>query len=317
MLTKFFRISVPKYRHMYKFGLAFVLSLFAIYVEGPSIPNSSLDEISWKLSTKPAVFGDAIMLDCRLPKNSCCNRYTRRWLGGHAFRLLVMDGVSASPKKYSEVFNSETRSSKLTINALNPKDVNIPYECTYGFTTYIKELALSEDMFESYPYKPYDVNVTTVRGNILTVEIKLQPVYPKPNCTATLDGTNISDFMTITPVLRGLFYVVIIIVRYKMNPHTSPAVFKLVCKIGTKLLDIHEQNNVTCCGDSSSGEKLLSGLKKTILFTAIAFIVFAVLVTLSFFIYYKHCRKNISRRNNPRKKKKSNKHKMKRLPQLI
>lgn len=63
--------------------------------------------------------------------------------------LLVMDGVSANPEKYSEVFDAETRSSKLTIHALNPKDVNIPYECTYGFKTFIKDLALYEDIFES------------------------------------------------------------------------------------------------------------------------------------------------------------------------
>lgn len=118
--------------------MAFILKIFDV-----------VDQIHWELLTKPAVFGNAIMLDCRLPENNCCNSYSRRWLGGHGLGLLVMDGVSAIPKKYSEVFNAETRSSKLTIHALNPNDVNIPYECTYGFKTYTKDLTLSTDIFES------------------------------------------------------------------------------------------------------------------------------------------------------------------------
>ncbi|CAC5383213.1 unnamed protein product [Mytilus coruscus] len=212
-----------------------------------------IDKIHWELLTKPAVFGDAIMLDCRLPENACCNRYTRRWLGGHGLRLLVMDGVSTRPEKYSEVFNDETRSSKLTIHAFNSEDVNIPYECTYGFQTYIKELALSENIFESYPSEPYDVNVTTERENILTVQIKLQPVYPKPNCTAIFDGADLSEFMTINLKRKGFFYVVIISLQYKMVSIACPAQFNLVCQIGTNMFNI--QRNVTCSDDSLSKGK--------------------------------------------------------------
>lgn len=50
---------------------------------------------------------------------------------------------------------------------------------------------MSHDYFivclKGYPSEPYDVNVTTERGNILTVQIKLQEVYPKPNCIAKLE----------------------------------------------------------------------------------------------------------------------------------
>lgn len=109
----------------------------------------AVDKISWKLLTKPAVFGKDIILACRLPK-TCCERYTRKWFGGHRFRLLAMNGVSTIPEKYTEVFNADSRSSKLTIHAFNSSDVNIPYACTYGFeTSETKNLNLSDDDFES------------------------------------------------------------------------------------------------------------------------------------------------------------------------
>lgn len=38
--------------------------------------------------------------------------------------------------------------------------------------------------FKGYPTKPFVINVTTEPGNILSVYIKLQPVYPEPNCSA-------------------------------------------------------------------------------------------------------------------------------------
>lgn len=41
--------------------------------------------------------------------------------------------------------------------------------------------------FKGYPSEPYDVDVTTERGHVLSVHIKLQPVYPEPNCTAAFD----------------------------------------------------------------------------------------------------------------------------------
>ncbi|XP_063418423.1 uncharacterized protein LOC134701221 [Mytilus trossulus] len=110
---------------------------------------ASAEGIGWKLQTIPAVFGSDVVLECILPSSTCCDRYTRRWLGGGNLNLLIMDGISSKPDKYSEEFTKESRSSKLTIHSLDSKDVNIPYQCTYGFSKDVKLLNMTDYNFES------------------------------------------------------------------------------------------------------------------------------------------------------------------------
>lgn len=107
------------------------------------------ERIAWNLQTTPAVFGSDIVLECILPNGTCCDRYTRRWLGGKNLNLLIMDGISSKPDKYSEEFTKESRLSKLIIHRLDSKDVNIPYQCTYGFSKDVKLLNMTDDNFES------------------------------------------------------------------------------------------------------------------------------------------------------------------------
>lgn len=107
------------------------------------------DDISWSLFTKPAVFGEDVMLECKYPETTCCHRFARRWLGGTDLRLLVMNGASVYPQKYTESFIPESYSSKLTIHYLNFTDVNVPYACTYGFVKDVKVLELTDKDFES------------------------------------------------------------------------------------------------------------------------------------------------------------------------
>ncbi|OPL33335.1 hypothetical protein AM593_03359, partial [Mytilus galloprovincialis] len=149
--------------------------------------HHSIDEIYWKLFTKPAVFGDDVMLECKFPERTCCHRFARRWLGGTDLRLLVMNGASVYPLKYTESFRPESYSSKLTIHSLNATDVNVQYACTYGFVKDVKVLELTEEDFESYPSEPLEANITTSTENMLLINISMEDVFPKPNCTASLD----------------------------------------------------------------------------------------------------------------------------------
>lgn len=64
-------------------------------------------------------------------------------------RLLVMNGASVYPLKYTESFNPDTYTSKLTIHSMNATDVNVFYACTYGFVKDVKVLKLTEEDFES------------------------------------------------------------------------------------------------------------------------------------------------------------------------
>lgn len=114
------------------------------------------DDISWKLVNRPAVFGSDIVLECKFPEKTCCNKFARRWLGGEGLRLLVMNGAPVYPMKYTESFNPDTYTSKLTIHTLNSTDVNVSYACTYGFVKDVKVLELKEEDFESKK-KPFKI----------------------------------------------------------------------------------------------------------------------------------------------------------------
>ena len=48
-----------------------------------------------------------------------------------------MNGVSTNAETSSESLNEQNVTSTLTIHNFHLSDVNIPYECTYGFTKYV------------------------------------------------------------------------------------------------------------------------------------------------------------------------------------
>lgn len=90
--------------------------------------------ISWKLNTKPAVFGKDVQLSCHLTSNCpCCSDYTRKWAKGWKYNLAIVNGVSLNILKYREFLNNSANTSILTKRIFQEDDVNIPYECTYGF----------------------------------------------------------------------------------------------------------------------------------------------------------------------------------------
>ncbi|CAG2194491.1 unnamed protein product [Mytilus edulis] len=105
--------------------------------------------VVWKLSHTPAVFGTKVRLQCTFCNNvPCCNAFTRKWTKGTNYDLIVMNSVSLNSAKYEEYLNISTRTSTLTIKNFKEEDVNIPYECTYGFDTDSKVLTLNSTDFE-------------------------------------------------------------------------------------------------------------------------------------------------------------------------
>lgn len=215
--------------------------------------------VAWSLKTNPAVFGKDVVLECLLPSSTCCDRYTRRWLGGKNLHLLVMDGTSSEPIKYSELLDKETRSSKLTIHRLDSKDVNIPYQCIYGFSKDVKILNMTEDRFEKYPVEPIDVNITVENGNVLQVSADLKPVFPQPKCNASVDEEDISESLRVSQIMKDLFYEVIIHIRYTSTSSICENLLNITCQIGTNMLEI--KRNITCRGDIPVNDVTLKFLK--------------------------------------------------------
>lgn len=112
-----------------------------------------VDRISWNLLKKPAIFTKDVQLECKISTEfPCCNEFTRKWSRGKSYDLIVMNGVSLNTAKFKENLNISTNSSTLTIYKFSEYDVNIPYECSYGFDSASHILELTEEDFECmYP----------------------------------------------------------------------------------------------------------------------------------------------------------------------
>lgn len=66
-----------------------------------------------------------------------------------------MNGVSSNETKYSEELDEVNRMSILTIKSFSVEDLNIPYECVYGFMKYRARLMLKENEYECKLYGIY------------------------------------------------------------------------------------------------------------------------------------------------------------------
>lgn len=101
-----------------------------------------------ELETIPSVFGKDVILKCTLPQSYRNIKQYRRWLGGNDRLLLTMNELSIDSDKYSAVFNKENQTSFLIIHVFDILDINVPYECNYGSSTFVKILNLTEEQFE-------------------------------------------------------------------------------------------------------------------------------------------------------------------------
>lgn len=106
------------------------------------------ENVSWKLLTKKVVFGQAAQLRCHLPKHTCCHNYTRSWRSGSNYTLLTLNELSSNDTKYTEQLDAENRTSILTINSITVSEVDILYQCRYGFSSYEAILQLSTHRYE-------------------------------------------------------------------------------------------------------------------------------------------------------------------------
>lgn len=104
--------------------------------------------IKWTLLENPAIFGTNIHLVCHLPNDTtCCDDY-RKWNVGNEYLLIITNGLSYNISKYKEDLIPKDKISVLTIFSFSEEDVNIPYECVYGFLKYGVVLKLKNDVFE-------------------------------------------------------------------------------------------------------------------------------------------------------------------------
>ncbi|CAC5393249.1 unnamed protein product [Mytilus coruscus] len=175
--------------------------------------------ISWTLHTKPAVFGQDIQLVCDLTSDAhCFSRYTRKWVKGWTYDVVTINNASSDIWKYEECFNTSASTSILTIKSFDEEDVNIPYECTYGFDTF------------NHPEEKFPDNLTIYKSYV-EANITMKKVYPIPKCNAT-DGVNdLKQNLNVTSESNGLFFTSNIHLLYDIR-HSCQETIVVICMVG-------------------------------------------------------------------------------------
>ncbi|XP_076089411.1 uncharacterized protein LOC143059746 isoform X2 [Mytilus galloprovincialis] len=211
--------------------------------------------VLWKLASKPVVFGTNVKLYCKFCNNvPCCNAFTRKWTKGTNYDLIVMNSVSLNSAKYEEYLNISTKTSILTIKNFTEEDVNIPYECTYGFDTDSKVLTLNSTDFEYHPTEEIPVKLHIERNQKATANIIFNKVYPNPICFATDDGSDISYSLSVATERIGIFYKSSLQFQYQMKDNCYQNI-SIQCTVGTTNFTV--VNSTLPCEKSSQQTKIL------------------------------------------------------------
>ncbi|VDI39630.1 Hypothetical predicted protein, partial [Mytilus galloprovincialis] len=82
----------------------------------------------------PVLLGFDANMFCNASEfNDCCNSNTRRWSRtvNDTETVLILEGVSAFPEKFTEIVHSD--GFRLILRKLNKSDIGVKYTCSYGF----------------------------------------------------------------------------------------------------------------------------------------------------------------------------------------
>ncbi|VDI48779.1 Hypothetical predicted protein [Mytilus galloprovincialis] len=206
-------------------------------------------DISWTLLTKPVIFGKDASLKCHLTSESkCCDSFARKWSAGKTFDLIMMNGVSSNATKYTETVDNRFNTSSLTIKNFSKNDVNIPYECTYGFDTFSKTLELTKANFEFYPDEQIPVDLAIDENRIAALNVTFKTIFPAPVCSASDDVQNISSKLLVKTDKNGTFFTSNIQLLYDVG-NSCNRIVVVQCTIGRTHLTI--VNTTISCQQAS------------------------------------------------------------------
>ncbi|CAC5383644.1 unnamed protein product [Mytilus coruscus] len=209
--------------------------------------------VSWRLATKPAVFGKDIELHCNLDNDTSLDN-SRHWSKGKNVKVLVVNGETVNDTKYSEELNKSKRTSILTITSLDTGDVNVPYTCQHGFQTYKKVLNMTVENFEYHPDKR---NTSfNQEDDHLLFSMKFEKVFPVPTCKASYGDQNITNLLNISSVRSNVFYKVEISLKYHhVSKECIHHPFELDCCVGTKTIKQRFETANDVCLEMAPGVK--------------------------------------------------------------
>ncbi|CAC5408311.1 unnamed protein product [Mytilus coruscus] len=160
--------------------------------------------------------------------------WKRSWRSGPNYKLLTLNEWSSNYTKYKEQLDAENRTSVLTIRSFSESEVDIIYQCSYGFSSYDAVLQLTKHRYEYHPAKLVPVTLIVNRTHIYAI-VTLEKVFPKPQCYAHAGEKDITqESLKVKSNHNGIFYKSIVDFKYMVDSqHHCVGLVAITCTIGT------------------------------------------------------------------------------------
>ncbi|CAC5357349.1 unnamed protein product [Mytilus coruscus] len=185
--------------------------------------------ISWRLTTKPTVFGKDKELCCNLDDQTLLNR-TGYQSKGENVDVLVVNSKTINDSRYSKEFHKAKITSILTITSLIG-DVNVPFTCKHGLFMYKEAINMTVENFESHPWNK-EASLKNEDGNMI-FSVKFHQVFTVPTCRASYGEDNITNILIMSSVPTDLLFKVEISLKYNASKDCIHNQFYIICCIGT------------------------------------------------------------------------------------
>lgn len=202
--------------------------------------SPTVAQVSWFLKTTEAKLetNDSIELVCQVT-GTCCSSL-RSWKDGTG-KALITNGVTTLPNKYKETINASSLQFSLLIYNLTVSDLNINYQCQYGFDSSQQYLNMSESIFR-YVTQKTEISLLkwNYTGNQLSVAVNLTRVFPEPNCTASFKDNSIFYVPSATTYDKGLFkYTELSMINVG---YICPGTLTITCMVGSYPFEVFSGN---------------------------------------------------------------------------
>ena len=89
--------------------------------------------VEWRVEHKISRYGQDLYLMCTYGNDSSSTG-AKRWYGGPDKKMLSINGLPSNPAKYNATVGAD--GFGLVIKNVTERDLNVSYECSYGFVQY-------------------------------------------------------------------------------------------------------------------------------------------------------------------------------------
>lgn len=227
------------------------------------------------IKTYSLVYNRDVKLVCSV-HNSCDDCELSWYRGDFPQKLLSIGTASSKDTKYTATKGGTV----LIIHNFDTEDINIPYTCYHGFAFYRKNLTMTDND----EYRPSNVTLyssySVFNNTKLMVNVSFTKVHPVPNCTAVVNGVDISYRISTTTEQNGILYRVSIRLQHVIGSQHCNGTFHMYCYVGTHYINVFEEKlNKSCSekrNDSKNNENVLSFFIPSVVIFMIGILLFAL-----------------------------------------